>query len=228
MADKRDRSDEEISSRSSLKSSSKRKKTEHAPPPPPPPFVPSPPPKPPQNRKVHKVGRYNEPCTAAGIIYYTIVDNEVYFMLQHNITKHRYEDFGGKAEHKDKTAYGTAVREAVEETNASIFTGITKSKVSFEKKKNTEIWRHHQNFNKYRKLCYSQYIPESKYMLYITYLPPRLAKHLTPNRFGTKEFEEDVRRNIVGFTKKRLIKVIEERRCNPRLYYLPNLLRRIK
>lgn len=226
MANKRDRADGELSPPNPPQPPSKQKKTIHSLSSPLPP--PSPPQRHPPDRKVHKIGKYREPCTAAGLIYYTIIDNSYYFLLQHNITKQRYEDFGGKAEHKDKTPYSTAVREAVEETNASIFTGITKSKTSFDKKKNTEIWRHHQNYHKHKKLCYSQYMPESKYMLYITYLPPRLARLLIPERFGKTELEENVKRDIVGMTKEKLIKVIQERRCNPRLYNLPNLLKRIK
>lgn len=52
---------------------------------------------------------------AAGIIPYTLLNDNLYFLLQNK--NEMYEDFGGKTENIDKSAIDTALRECSEESN---------------------------------------------------------------------------------------------------------------
>lgn len=178
-------------------------------------------------RKIHYVGKYNRPCTASGIIFYTDIDNYYYYLLQRNHKTGFYEDFGGKAEWSDKSPFQTAVREAVEETNASIFSGTYDTKSKYISAKKKEAWNYHHNYIKNKERCYLMYVPDSKYTLYLIYIPPELAVKLVPNRFGMFEFEENNRRDVFGVTEQRLIELICTGKCNPRLRNLPQFLRHI-
>lgn len=178
-------------------------------------------------RMIHFIGKKYKPCTAAGVLFYTVIKKEIYFLLQYNKVHHYYEDFGGKAEFSDKTPYHTAVREAVEETNASIFTGHSKNINEYRRTKRRELHMYHKNYYKHKTKCFSVYVPWGKYMLYLNYTEPELSKKLTPTRFGTHEFEENVSRDIVGLSKNKLLDLIKSRRCNPRLDILPSIIKRI-
>ena len=62
------------------------------------------------------------PCKAAGIMPYTIINNEIYFLFQlPNNKKPLYTDFGGKRELFDSSIIQTAAREFSEETNGCFF-----------------------------------------------------------------------------------------------------------
>lgn len=74
--------------------------------------------------KGHQIEINNKicPCKAAGIMPYTIINNNIYFLFQKpNNKKSFYTDFGGKREEYDHSIIRTAAREFSEETNGCFF-----------------------------------------------------------------------------------------------------------
>lgn len=177
----------------------------------------------PLGRKCFLVGKWDRPCTAAGCLFYTIAaDGKAYFLLQYSHKSRFYEDFGGKVEHTDKSPLQTAIREAVEETNASIFNNTPTSK-AFKKNMKREIHAQYVNFNKHKNRCFSTYYDVGKYKLHLIFLPLKITKKLVPKRFGTHEFHENTRRDIKALSKDVLLKHISDRKCNPRLCCIFNI-----
>ena len=75
----------------------------------------------------HQIQIHNKKyqCKASGIMPFTIINNNIYFLFQlPNNKKGLYTDFGGKREDYDSTNIRTAAREFSEETNGCFFPHI--------------------------------------------------------------------------------------------------------
>lgn len=155
-------------------------------------------------------------CSAAGIIPYTEIEGVRYFMMQYNYSKHWYEDFGGKVDKFDSDIFETAVRETVEETNASVFTGKSETKDDYLATRINEFYNYYLNYNSEK--TFVIYDKSCKYTFFLYYQKPTIfMKHLLPNRFGPVEFQENKKRDIVCVTHQKLNELIKRKRTNPRL-----------
>jgi hypothetical protein len=171
------------------------------------------------NKKNHD--RTLETITSAGVIPYTIVDGEYYFMLQYSYKRKWYEDFGGKAEHIDKSSLDTAFRELVEETNASIFNDKSESKEDYLLCKENELELHWKNYNNnishVSHRSYNYYNKFCKYKLYFVHIPEHIARNAIPSKFGDQEYEQNKHRIVTGVDFRKLKQIIMTKQINPRI-----------
>lgn len=116
------------------------------------------------------------PVRAAGILLWTRDGNKILRLL--NKCNRKFEDLGGKTDVRDKTALDTAIREACEETNNSIFS------------------RNH-SFKECADMLYKhamdsidvQYNDRSKYLMFRVYVDPSILS-IDMRRFGRTEKTE--------------------------------------
>ena len=97
-----------------------------------------------QKRKFFRLKPQNFKIYAAGLLIYNKQKDS--FLLQYNINKNRWDDFGGKVSFNDKTVLHTIIRETLEESNGLL--ANENNPIKFDK-------------------CKYYYIPESKYLLAI-------------------------------------------------------------
>lgn len=124
-------------------------------------------------------------CKAAGILPFTIINNNIYFLLQFSNTFPKiYSDFGGKREQCDQDIIETAAREFAEETNGIFFNQSITSSLSITNsiKKSKIII---SSLLSYKEPTYI-YNYNGKYVIYLLQLYP-----INKNIFG----------NIENFTK---------------------------
>jgi 8-oxo-dGTP pyrophosphatase MutT (NUDIX family) len=65
----------------------------------------------------------NKEVLSAGVLFYTIIDNNTYYLLRKDNSKKNYNkwsDLGGKSDKEDKVLFDTITRELLEETNNEI------------------------------------------------------------------------------------------------------------
>jgi len=141
---------------------------------------------------------------SAGIIFYTINDGKLSFMLQKlQDSKHwgcrwQWEDFGGKSDKVDLSISEVAKRECMEETNFKLTADEIDAALT----------------NKFSVKCH---IPNNKYMLYLLYLSPDVASKLTSDVFGSVESHTGVKRTVHWISYTELIQYSREGKVHPRL-----------
>lgn len=156
------------------------------------------------SRYVHKYEGHI--ISAAGIVpycYYKGVD-KFYFLMQVRDGKY-LEDFGGKADHGDKAPLMTAIRECVEESNASLFKGKCKDVEEYKKRKNGEckmLVSHVGNLLRTGEDgddgVYEHIIPQIKYALYFVKFSKKFMKRTDDSDiFSDCEFLDGFERKVV-------------------------------
>jgi len=122
-------------------------------------------------------------CYSAGILPYTIRNNEIYYLLGRDWRDEGWSDFGGKVEDKDNNdTLNTAIREFYEETMGCVLSeNEIKSKLKNNIPKNIKsvtlngspyymyfIYINDENYQKYFKKIYDflvySHISETKYI----------------------------------------------------------------
>ena len=116
------------------------------------------------------------PVRAAGILLWTKYDNRTMWLL--NKCHRNFEDLGGKTDVCDRTPLDTAIREACEETNNSIFS----NKHTF--KECADMLYEHAIDS-----MDVQYNDRSKYLLFRVHVHPSILS-LDMRRFGRTEKTE--------------------------------------
>lgn len=128
------------------------------------------------------------PCKASGILPYTIVNNEIYFLLQKIDKTNLYSDFGGKREQNDNSIKYTASREFSEETNGFFFSNkfMSKSITNDELIKKSRIII--ESLLIYNNPLYF-YNFNGKYLIYLLYI-----KTINPNKLDNIEKYTNIKR----------------------------------
>jgi len=154
---------------------------------------------------------FNKPVKASGILFYTIKNKKKYFLMTE--TNNLLSDIGGKIEENDSNILDIAIREFCEEINASLFEKVENN----IKEKTLELINYLKNNIKIEK---EYYIPKSKYMIFIAYLPPEIMDlHNTDlNFFGNLEIAENRVRNIFWKNKNKILEYKTHNRVHPRLW----------
>lgn len=148
-------------------------------------------------RPLFKVGPYK--YVSAGIIPYTIKDGQTFFLLQAVMGRGwDWEDFGGKSDIVDTSIADVAIRECLEELNHEVTREFLISCVSHEK----------------TIVCP---IPDSKYMLYLMYIPPEHMDFFTTERFGDLEKLHRIKRTVHWVAKESLHELTRRGVLNPRI-----------
>jgi hypothetical protein len=154
----------------------------------------------------------NYPCLGAGVLFYTNMNDKIYFLMQQEDGNQKYTfcDLGGKTDIADSNIIETAVREVMEETNGVLFSKLIKDKFhSFFGLK--PVFKDYMiNFYKLFQECQPKYIysNKSKYLILLVELKsdylncsilPKCNEVITPLRqeFGDIEIKTTLSRNIV-------------------------------
>lgn len=134
------------------------------------------------------INNQNYQCKAGGILPYTIINNNIYFLLQKQYSKKNnskdslYSDFGGKREKSDPNIGYTAAREFSEETNGIFFNKSNNNNLDDKIKTSTIITESLLKHN----------IPEyiynynGKYLIYLLYVYPVNTEKFDNIEFFTK------------------------------------------
>ncbi len=144
--------------------------------------------------------------SAAGIVPYCYCKGEdrLYFLMQ--VRDGNYlEDFGGKADHGDKAPLMTAIRECVEESNASLFEGKCKDISEYKKRMNRECKSFVNHIKNQLDTCengresvYEHLIPQFKYALYFVRFSKKFMKKTNDSDlFGNCEFHDGFERKVI-------------------------------
>jgi len=155
---------------------------------------------------------FNKQVKASGILFYTIKNDQKYFLMTE--TNNLLSDIGGKIEENDLTILDIAIREFCEEINASLFEKVENNNI---KEKILELINYLKINIKIEK---EYYIPKSKYLIFIAYLPPEIMDlHNTDsNFFGNLEIAENRIRNIFWINKNKIFEYKTQNRVHPRLW----------
>jgi len=149
--------------------------------------------------KNHTITIHNKPytCKASGILPYTIINNEIYFLLQQIDKTNLYSDFGGKREKTDNSIKYTAAREFSEETNGYFFSNIsnTLSDTDLIKKSRIII----ESLLIYNNPLYI-YNFNGKYLIYLLYI-----KSIDPNKLDNVEKYSNIKRKCKWIKRSSLI-----------------------
>ena len=164
------------------------------------------------SRYVHKYKGYV--ISAAGVVPYCYCkgENRFYFLMQ--VRDGSYlEDFGGKADDGDKAPLMTAIRECVEESNASLFEGKCKNIDEYKKRMNNEcksFMNHVKNQlgtgedgdedgdGHRAESVYEHLIPQIKYALYFVRFSKKFMKKTSDSSiFSDHEFHDGFERKVV-------------------------------
>jgi hypothetical protein len=166
-----------------------------------------------------------KPILAGGIILINKDkdDNYIFLQQQSNIEKkynnQKLSDFGGKTEFSDKSIADTITREFNEETNYEFY--IKNSRI----KKGTSISDKEfiHNANEYVKkhvlshIVKSIYVPKSKYLLFICYLPDRWKNK--DYNFGEYESTDKIEREALWISIEQFFgKYFKDKMIHPRLW----------
>jgi hypothetical protein len=142
---------------------------------------------------------------AGGVILYKKnKTGQTIFYLQSRLISDKkiVEDFGGKIEKSDLNIYYTIARELGEETNYAC------------------------NIDNYLQFIttntHSLYIPRAKYLLLFCDLE---NKKINLQKSGEKEKHTGIDRTIIALDKENLLKRIENKFVNPRLYSIYNFVK---
>lgn len=154
---------------------------------------------------------FNKQVKASGILFYTIKNGEKYFLMTE--TNNLLSDIGGKIEENDLTILDIAIREFCEEINASFFQKVENN----IKEKILELINYLKNNIKIKK---EYYIPKSKYIIFISYLPSCIMDlHNSDNNFfGNTEIAENRIRNIFWININKINEYKIQNRVHPRLW----------
>ena len=148
------------------------------------------------------INNQNYPCKAGGILPYTIINNNVYFLLQKQFNKKTtnkqslYSDFGGKREKTDPNIRYTAAREFSEETNGIFFNKQQNKNLNQNIKTSTIIT---ESLLKHQLPLYI-YNYNGKYLIYLLYVYP-----ININKFDNIEFFTKLKRTCEWINGKLLI-----------------------
>ncbi len=153
----------------------------------------------------------NKQVKASGILFYTIKNGKKYFLMTE--TNDLLSDIGGKIEENDLTILDIAIREFCEEINASLFEKVENN----FKEKTLELMNY---LRSNIKIDIEYYIPKSKYIIFIAYLPPEIMDlhNSDKNFFGNFEIAENRFRNIFWINKNKIFKYKKNNRIHPRLW----------
>jgi 8-oxo-dGTP pyrophosphatase MutT (NUDIX family) len=154
---------------------------------------------------------FNKQVKASGILFYTIKNDEKYYLMTE--TNNLLSDIGGKIEQTDLNILDIAIREFCEEINASLFEKVENN----IKEKTLELINYLKINIKIEK---EYYIPKSKYLIFIAYLPSEIMDlHNTDsNFFGNLEIAENRIRNIFWINKNKIFEYKTQNRVHPRLW----------
>lgn len=143
----------------------------------------------------------NRVYVSAGVLPYTVDSKDTYYFLFQRLTndtrKWTYEDFGGKSMAGDTSISAVAFRECHEETNyRDTFTpAFLESQLQ---DKRSVIYR----------------ISESKYLLYLIYVPPELKDTMNLEQFGTSNNDEQQR--VLEWISYKSLMEIDDKDMHPR------------
>ena len=125
----------------------------------------------------------------AGILLYTIKNNNIYFLLGKDSKWRQWSDFGGKNDDIDNTKEDTAVREFYEESMGVIYDFIqVKEKILKCDFIKTLSFKNHDYFMYIMKVDYNdEYIQKFKTMIHFNLNIPRKFKEKTELRWFSLE-----------------------------------------
>lgn len=150
-------------------------------------------------------------CKAGGILPYTIISNNIYFLFQKPHTKHKkqfYTDFGGKRETSDIDIIYTSAREFAEETNGEFFRKSIYDINEYDYIKRSTIIM--DSIIRYRKPIYL-YNYYGKYITYFVEVYP-----ISVSALGNIEYKENIKRDCIWIS---LDEVITDNFINNNLQY---------
>ena len=177
----------------------------------------------PSKRTVYKAGKHT--ITAAGVVFYTRSGDKMHLLLQdYKDSNLGFQDFGGCMEPDDINPFMTALRETVEECNASIFNDKCTTKDEYLAKRDNEIlmFESYVKQTRFKGYIRSYVISDLKYMLFLVHLDGKFSKKLTPQKFGDYEFHEGHKRTVQWVCADDII--LGNCKLHPRLYSLPEIL----
>lgn len=152
------------------------------------------------NNHIITINNKKHVCKASGILPYTIINNEIYFLLQKINKTNLYSDFGGKREKNDNSIKYTAAREFSEETNGYFFNenkDISKIKTDNDLIKKSRIII--ESLLIYKNPLYI-YNFNGKYLIYLLYI-----KSVNPNKLDNIEKFTNIKRKCEWINRKLLI-----------------------
>lgn len=157
----------------------------------------------------------NHLYVSAGVILYTIIDNQIKLLVQ-RVTHTgewadrcywEWEDFGGKSDIEDESIVDTAVRECYEELNYLVDKGFIKAALEHSASRRL--------LNK-----------RSKYVLFLGYVPPTSYQALEPRQFGQIEHLTQIQRVVAWVDVDHLFEVYRQHKLHPRLSEMFSLIKR--
>ena len=152
---------------------------------------------------------------ASGMIPFCKKGKKIFLLVQ--IKDGMIEDFGGVADRIDAHPIDTAIRETVEESNASIFGRPCRSRAQYWRDWRNERKKliYHVNLVWFRGV-YEYLFPDFKYALYLVKFNSKQLKKISPEKFGEREFHDNIKRKVNWIS----VRDLRNYELHPRLRYL--------